>query len=127
MGTYHIYPEVVGKQTYRATVTISENNTSNMGVDFEIGAAVISATKEVIEKSLVGVFPNPAKNFISINASQKINTINITDVTGKVLINNSVVEDSNYKVDVYNFSKGIYFYQVSLSNGKVSTGKFIKE
>jgi len=127
MGTYHIYPEVVGKQTYRATVTISENNTSNMEVDFEIGEAVISATKEVIEKSLVGVFPNPAKNFISINASQKINTIHITDVTGKVLINNRVVEDSNCKVDVNNFSKGIYFYQVSLSNGKVSTGKFIKE
>lgn len=127
MGTYHIYPEVVGKQTYRATVTITENNMSNTQVDFEIGEAVISATKEVIEKSSVGVFPNPAKNYVNINASQKINNIRITDLAGKILFNNAIVDNSNYKVDVSNFSKGIYFYQLALQNGKISTGKFVKE
>ncbi|MEP7170508.1 MAG: T9SS type A sorting domain-containing protein, partial [Bacteroidota bacterium] len=80
------------------------------------------------------IAPNPARDFISINiphdsypdGKEKI-SLTITDVQG------NIVETDNYpslqgeiKINIHNFSNGIYF--VELNNGKEkAVKKFVKE
>jgi hypothetical protein len=127
MGTYHIYPEVVGIPTYRATVTISNDESMNMDVNFTVGDAVVASVRST-EKSASRsqVYPNPAKNVIHF-VNENMKNIRITDVTGKLIFTDANVRSINYQVNTSEYSKGIYFYQIEMNDGRSSTGKFIKE
>ena len=65
----------------------------------------------------ITLYPNPANDFISINASGNDVKITIYDVTGK-LINTPINETLNttnavYKLDIKNLTSGIYFATIS--------------
>ncbi len=69
------------------------------------------------------LYPNPAKNTLSLKSNLEIEKIIISDLTGKVIItqlNNST------KIDVEKLSEGLYIIEVFSAKGKV-TKKFIKE
>ena len=127
MGTYHIYPEVVGKPTYRATITISNDESMNMDVNFTVGDAVVASVRTTdMSTSKSQVYPNPAKNMIHF-VNENMKNIRITDVAGKLMFTDVNVRNSNYQVNISEYSKGIYFYQIELNDGSISTGKFVRE
>jgi len=68
------------------------------------------------------VYPNPAKDFITIKSNKEISSINVLDVTGKTVL----TPHQGFKpLDVLNIStlqKGIYFIKINNS-----IKKFIKE
>jgi hypothetical protein len=126
-GTYYIYPEVVGKPTYRATVTIGDGEMSSMDVNFTVGDAVVASIQSVEKGSSTSqVFPNPAKDVIYF-VNDNMSNIRISDVTGKLMWSDANLRNSNYSVNISDFSKGIYFYQINMRDGRSSTGKLIKE
>jgi hypothetical protein len=127
MGTYHIYPEVLGMQTYRATVTISDDEASNYNVDFEMGDGVVSGITRKESNTKVGVYPNPARSFIQFNSSVGIKNINITDITGKVISQINANNEFVVNCPLQSFSSGLYFYQVEMKDGSYNTGKFNRE
>lgn len=71
------------------------------------------------------VFPNPSSSLVTISSVDSDSyKLKVTDITGKVMMNkefNGLVNT----VDVSNFSKGIYFFEVNAGN-KNETIKIIK-
>lgn len=83
----------------------------------------INSTK-VIPSYSFEVYPNPAKDFISIRTDELISRISIKDISGKLLINNSKNETT---LDISRLTPGVYFIEVTTKSGKTSTKKWIKE
>jgi len=77
---------------------------------------------ENTEKS-VNIFPNPAKDLISISNSKSSN-IQIFDITGKIIFTATSNSD-NFTINISDFEKGIYI--IDIKNSKTSfSEKFIK-
>lgn len=73
--------------------------------------------------------PNPASNLLYLN-SEYNNSINIKilDISGKVVttpLNNIMIENNNYGIDVSSLVNGIYFCNIQLSSGEQITKKFV--
>ncbi|HWB63715.1 MAG TPA: T9SS type A sorting domain-containing protein, partial [Chitinophagales bacterium] len=61
----------------------------------------------------VSVYPNPANNILHLKSSEALagSQFNIIDVTGKVLISQSI-ENANVDFYIGNLAAGSYFYSV---------------
>lgn len=77
------------------------------------------------------VFPNPASGEIFFkrnNISKKpIQSLIIFDITGKQKKVNFEENDSLIKVDISSYTNSICFYQITLEDGSIISGKIIKQ
>lgn len=81
---------------------------------------------EVFEKNTLKIFPNPTSDFINIslqNETLENSKIEIHNILGEIIYSkNSITE--NLKINVENFSKGIYILSVE-KNGAILRSKFM--
>jgi hypothetical protein len=68
------------------------------------------------QSNTIEIFPNPAKNWISISGlpSQKVG-VEIIDITGKTVITKELSVNSN-KIDVSDLNQGIYILKYEQNN-----------
>lgn len=135
-ATYTIHPEDMNYATTAVAITVSNGKASFTDIDFErftkdmtIKPRVISVGISNVNDNAVQyqIFPNPAKNTVTINwntLTNKTAAINITDLSGKVVLNTEVSMNQNSKVDVSNLHTGFYFMTVATENG-TNTQKLI--
>lgn len=72
----------------------------------------------------VSIFPNPSKGEINISSmNSKILHLDIYDVNGKIVSNNSLLEISNKQK--LNLPKGLYFIQVKTEEGSTMKKVFV--
>ena len=67
----------------------------------------------------ISIFPNPTGNFVTIKneSSYKIESVSITDQTGRLLMK---VSDGNYEnINLTGLSKGIYIIETKTEKFKV--------
>ncbi|MGA9637645.1 T9SS type A sorting domain-containing protein [Flavobacterium sp.] len=101
----------------------------NVSVNYPtaIGAGDIGSTNLFVadfqSANTIGVYPNPVKNQLTINASSTIDATIIYDILGKPVLS-SVNSNS---IDVSALNSGTYIVKVILDNGSSSTKKIIKE
>lgn len=76
-----------------------------------------------VNKATASIFPNPANDNIKITSNSKIVSVEIMDVTGKVVLVNTS-NDSN--IDITTIPSGAYIARIYTVNGIVNS-KFIKE
>lgn len=78
--------------------------------------------------SVFKVYPNPTKNFITIDGLQSLNDVSykIFDITGKMIQNNSLISNTENTIELSNYDSGIYFIHLN-ANGKNYIHKIIKE
>lgn len=70
------------------------------------------------------IYPSPAQNILKINSLNSINKIEISDLSGKIVISKTNLR--NKSIDVSSLPKGVYV--LSIENGNtVETTKFLKE
>ncbi len=79
------------------------------------------------DTSILSIYPNPANNNITINLQntpETINSISITDVLGKKVINTQSISDNINLVnlDISTLSKGVYMVKI-ITNNKLSIVK----
>lgn len=74
----------------------------------------------------VSVFPNPATDFISVKSDEKIQSIKIYDVQGKLLYASDNTQEEN-GINLKEFSPGIYLLKTELSAGVFKENFFVKE
>lgn len=106
-----------------------EIKTSYDGVLTTVKAEKVAAGVADINQNSFTVFPNPAQDVITIQASNNFSgslNVAVINVLGKTVMQQQLANASNYKLDVNQLAAGMYFVQ--LNNGtSTSTVKFIKK
>lgn len=72
--------------------------------------------------SKLNLSPNPAHSKIVINANEKIDSLEVYDISGKLISTHS----NTNEIDVSELTQGMYFLRMNLGN-EIVTKKFIKE
>jgi hypothetical protein len=140
-GSYVIYPECYKYYTTpSATTVLSAATPSVTNTDFKqytTSKLIKPYTKptSVFTTAATGtsiyVYPNPASNYIVIQAEQHVATaaaVSITDMTGRPIFSNDITISNNgqAKVDLSTLSAGLYIIKVTSENFSY-TGKLIRQ
>ena len=81
----------------------------------------VTSIEDIIEnKDNIIVYPNPAKDFITVSNIEKSSTIKIFDAVGRIYYSNNLINNIN----VSSFPNGVY-YMLIKSNNNISTKKII--
>ena len=83
----------------------------------------LTETEETLSSENM-VYPNPTSSFIKINHAEKIDHIEIADLTGKVLLNMNYNIDSG--IELTDFPSGVYLLKC-FGNNFSSTYKIFKQ
>ena len=89
----------------------------------------VSANAEVADGTGVVIAPNPASTSLRVvnqQESTSLESFQIFDISGKVLITGQQIQHNNHDIDVTNVASGLYFLQLFYSNGKTSCHKWVK-
>lgn len=76
---------------------------------------VLSIGEKNLDNS-VKIYPNPANEFVNIQASSIINSIEMYDVQGRVLIT-SFFNETTASADLSKYSSGIYYLKIKTERG----------
>jgi len=90
------------------TVEVSDaNGCSGMSTDFAYTTLGIS---EKTGSDMFSIFPNPAKNYLTINASRELinEEFKIIDIKGNVVLKAKLLNTDN-KIDISGLAEGVYF------------------
>ncbi len=82
-----------------------------------------TATSIEEEINTVSVYPNPATEYIIVEAQNHNNQFIIRDLTGKAVLSTTV--SGQKTIDVSSLASGYYFYQMQNSNNDIITGKIL--
>jgi hypothetical protein len=79
------------------------------------------------EEANTVVYPNPVKEVLYFNLvnSERLNRLSIYNAMGQLVYDQLAPKDN--QLDVSDFEQGIYFYEMTLTNGRRLTDRFIKE
>jgi hypothetical protein len=93
--------------------------------DFSVTGTVLATDSFFASNYAVG--PNPATDVVNISAKNNntINTVEITDVNGRV-VKNVTVNAETSQINVSDLNSGVYFLKASSENG-VGTSKIVKK
>lgn len=64
----------------------------------------------------VSIYPNPATSSVTISYKEMINSVTITDISGKVVFQSSV-SNTNYTISSLNLKQGLYIMSVATDQG----------
>jgi hypothetical protein len=133
MGTYKVYAEVTGLPTTPYTVTLTANNPANNNVNiFKTPNGITTGLSEnpsLSELTILKVYPNPAKDFVTIaveSASPSILTAELFDLTGKKVMTqviNISTGKTSHKLDVNGLYPGFYTLTLNSDKGLKTTQK----
>jgi len=89
----------------------------------KLGNNPLSGIGETLAGNTFSVYPNPAKENVTIGNLPNGSTINITDITGKVFYS-SVIKSEQTTISTTEFVNGVYILQVN-NNGSIATKKLV--
>lgn len=103
---------------------------TNQTVYFKWGSCKLgtaSTTQLGLNQTSLQLFPNPTNNFtvLSFNDNAKFHTINIVDITGKVVRTIENYDLSTLKIEKAELKSGLYFVNVSNENSEKATVKLL--
>ena len=77
-------------------------------------------------ESNLNIYPNPVKDFLSIDLQKNTTGIvTIYNTQGQIIYQQDIQSESDVHIDVSNLISGLYFLKVNSKNG-ISIGKFLK-
>jgi len=78
--------------------------------------------------SQLSLFPNPVKGQLQISMPdyKNYNNLSIIDITGKILMEVSQIDNNIVRLDTERLSQGVYFLMATLTDGSNKVYKFIK-
>ena len=82
---------------------------------------------EETEKLEIAVFPNPAKEQLTISTDKPLHNLRIFSISGRLITNKNNLTGANYgQVNISNLQPGVYLLQAESSKG-FKTIRFVKE
>ena len=89
-------------------------NSIEVGIERELSTGIVSNT--MTNDLNVTVFPNPANSIINLKSIHKIKSLELCDLSGKIIIKTIHPQNS---IDISSVQKGIYLLKISLDSGIV--------
>ena len=107
------------------SINVSDG-TGSVNQDFTI---VVTSTESVnlLNSKEISIYPNPTINTVNIVSSEKILSINLKNILGKLLIHKKNINSNSYNLNLNSLAKGIYFIEIKDSENKTFLKKLIKE
>lgn len=114
---------------YRATIKYLEDNqwvdvpngNTNSSINFSVkGTGIAEADQTGMQP-----FPNPAHDFIYLNLPKETN-VSLTDASGRVIFQ-SVMQGENVRINLQNYSKGIYLIRLTTNDGTARSFTITKQ
>lgn len=128
-GTYKIFGDVMGKTSNPLGFTISTSTPSVTTIIFEEKALTFNATMPTGVSSVIGqqhgIYPNPAKDAITISGLTSDATVTIYDMTGRTLVQQAV-NAANNTVNIAALATGNYVVKLATAQ-ETTTIKLTKE
>ena len=95
--------------------------------DFSITTTGTMSVNDVLS-SKFSVYPNPASNFLNITSGDalQLNSVKITDINGRVVLENTLGSTDSAQINIANLATGVYVVSIN-SNEGIATKKFIKK
>ncbi|NDW17713.1 T9SS C-terminal target domain-containing protein [Dysgonomonas sp. 216] len=94
-------------------------------LNFTLLEPTVGIEQNYSDKS-IGLYPNPATDFVKFDSEDVVKTVRISDVFGKQVFVKSLNENGTISVPVQDLSNGTYILQAETDKG-VITDKFIKK
>ncbi len=86
-----------------------------------------TGVEDVLSADVFNVFPNPAKDFLTIESDGRvIEEVILTNIKGEVVVQHTDIRDQNFKMIKGNLETGMYVLQVRFEDG-VATQKVMFE
>jgi hypothetical protein len=127
-GVYKLSIDYPGFISEAITIRIDDENQSIDNVLFEVGEETVVSDIENVAFSLqeLRIFPNPAKNSITISLKEPITgMLELRDGLGRMVQNISINTQSTIVMDINNIPTGVYFINL-VSDTSVITKQVIK-
>ncbi|MDM1408514.1 T9SS type A sorting domain-containing protein [Myroides sp. DF42-4-2] len=80
---------------------------------------------EKFDKPTFSIYPNPTKGIVYIDTQEQLNQYFVYDLTGKQVLYGNL--ESENKINLEGLQKGMYFLQITTTNGKYETVKIVKK
>ncbi len=107
------------------TVNGSSNGCSNVSTVTQAVNSCVGIQTNANQSSAISVYPNPSTGIFTVEFANGLNkTINVTDITGRVVLTTSSTSDK-VNVNISNLSNGIYYIKV-ISNNNTEVIKVVK-
>lgn len=94
--------------------TMADHHTYLMRPNFGGETISVGINNQIKKSSNLTVFPNPSNGVINILTNEKIETLIIYDVAGKIVFQETAISKSQF--DFTYLEKGIYFAKIKLSS-----------
>ncbi|WP_397447596.1 cellulase family glycosylhydrolase [Polaribacter sp. R77954] len=78
-------------------------------------------TETIKKEAVFELYPNPAQKYLTIKTTQKIDQIILQSVDGKMI----PIQLIDQKIDISNYSAGVYFLSIKFSNGIIQKAKVL--
>ena len=73
----------------------------------------------------MSIFPIPASDFVTISSSDLFKKVVITDLQGKKIMENTVIETTETVINISKLTSGVYFSKIYTDEKLLSCQKFI--
>lgn len=116
-GSFGSYLFGAGNSIY---LTVYNSNLPEQGL-YKLDSTILSTITPSKELKTL-IYPNPTSSILNIQTNETIQSIKITDISGRTT---SITDFSKNSIDVSSLSNGIYFIELKTNDG-VYKEKFIK-
>lgn len=125
---------ITGLVTSTVPVTFADGMYFDLMRNFEnciVASAVrgnpnITSVNELSGSNNVNLFPNPSSDYVNIKSNSALKSIVVSRVDGKVVADINTNE-TEFRLDVNDFSAGIYIVKIVDATNSTTINKFVKE
>lgn len=121
---YDNIPLTAGVEYGVFVIPYNGNNEQGTPVAIRFTSEGVMASLVDVDMASISVYPNPAKNVVSISAPSAIDRIEMMNVLGQKVYENATIGSENTTINVSDLDNGTYFVRIFCGN-KMMTKKLI--
>ena len=97
-----------------------------IGIDAFLITELTPSSTEDAEEVLLGLYPNPVSDLLSMEWSGRAEGLSIVDSEGQVLHTEALEGSSSHEMDMSGWASGVYLVQIRLEQGPTLAQKVVK-
>lgn len=121
---YDNIPLTAGVEYGVFVIPYNGNNQQGTPVAIRFTSEGVMASLVDVDMASISIYPNPAKNVVSISAPAAIDRIEMMNVLGQKVYENATIGSENTTINVSDLDNGTYFVRIFCGN-KMMTKKLI--